>query len=193
MSEDTAVSEIERILRSVAFRELALIVEATARVVGAQCFAEEELSRLVSELREVLSNSASQCGIEELPGRSGLLLDFASLRHSLEAIRCQVLATAEELSECRVPVPSFDSCTSIDDGEKKVGRTIGECIQGGSMLPDIQGAFIRALHPESEGDGVDEDSPEVYGENLERMEGDSPGFARMIQRLEEDIFPEGKD
>ena len=47
MSEDTAVSEIERILRSVAFRELALIVEATARVVGAQCFAEEELSRFV--------------------------------------------------------------------------------------------------------------------------------------------------
>lgn len=66
------------------------------------------------------------------------------------------------------------------------------CVERGG-LPDIQGAFIRALHPESEGDGVDEDSPEVYGENLERMEGDSPGFARMIQRLEEDIFPEGKD
>lgn len=147
-----------------------------------------------SELREVLSNSASQCGIEELPERSGLLLDFASLRHSLEAIHRRVLAAAEELSECRVPVPSSDSRTSIDERGKKVGRTMrGEGIQRGNGFPDIQGAFIRALHPESEGDGVDEDSPEVYGENLERMEGDSPGFARMIQRLEEDIFPEGKD
>lgn len=194
MSEDTAVSEIERILRSVAFRELALIVEATARVVGAQCFAEEELSRFVSELREVLSNSASQCGIEELPERSGLLLDFASLRHSLEAIHRRVLAAAEELSECRVPVPSSDSRTSIDERGKKVGRTMrGEGIQRGNGFPDIQGAFIRALHPEGEGGGVDEDDPKFDRERLERMERDSPGFAERIRRLEEDISPKGDD
>ena len=194
MSEGTAVSEIERILRAVAFRELTLIVETTVRVVGAQYFAEEELSRLVSELRKVLSNSASRYGIQELPERSGLQWDFASLKRSLGAIRRQTLATAEERSECGVPVPSFDSRSSIDERGKKVGRTVREeCIQGGSMLPDIQGAFIRALHPEGEGDGVDEGDPKFDRERLERMEKDSPDFARMIQRLEEDIFPEGKD
>lgn len=194
MSEGTAVSEIERILRAVAFRELTLIVETTVRVVGAQCFAEEELSRLVSELRKVLSNSASRCGIEELPERSGLQWDFASLRHSLEAIRRRALATAEELSECRVPVPSFDSRSSIDERGKKVGRTMREeSIQGGRRFLDIQMAMIRALHPEGEGGGVDEDDPKFDRERLERMERDSPGFAERIRRLEEDIFPKGDD
>lgn len=188
------VEEFGEVLRVVALRDLLLIVETVAKVAGARCFTEDEISTLVNGFREALLKIASRYGIQELPERSGLQWDFASLRHSLKAIRRRVLAAAEELSECRVPVPSFDSCTSIDERGKKVWRTMrGEGTQRGNGFPDIQGALIRALHPEGEGDGVDEDDPRFDQERLERMEGDSPGFAEMIQRLEEGVFPKGDD
>lgn len=40
---------------------------------------------------------------------------------------------------------------------------------------------------------MDEDDPGFDQERLERMEKDSPDFARMIQRLEEEISPKGKN
>lgn len=186
------VEEFGEVLRVVALRDLLLIVETVAKVAGARCFTEDEISTLVNGFREALLKIASRYGIQELPERSGLQWDFASLRRSLGAICLQALATAEERSECGVPVPSFDSRTSIDERGKRVGKTMrGEGIQRGNRFPDIQGAFIRVLHPE--GDGVDEDDPRFDQERLERMEKDSPDFARMIQRLEEEISPKGKN
>lgn len=187
MSEDTAVSEIERILRSVAFRELALIVEATARVVGAQCFAKEELSRLVSELREVLSNSASQCGIEELPERSGLQWDFASLECSLEAIRRQALAAAEECSECMVPVPNFNP-----DGPRRE-RVSGSMrvTNGGVAGEGVCQALGRDYSEEGLRRLIREYLNAEYLKLLKLMDGDFLRLTRGVQKFDRDIFPTG--
>lgn len=118
------VEEFGEVLRVVALRDLLLIVETVAKVAGARCFTEDEISTLVNGFREALLKIASRYGIQELPERSGLQWDFASLKRSLGAIRRQALATAEERSECGVPVPSSDSRTSMDDRGKKVGRTM---------------------------------------------------------------------
>ena len=52
-------------------------------------------------------------------------------------------------------------------------------IRGDVDFPDIQGAMIRALHPE----GVDDDDSESYEDLLSRMREESGGLAEKVSRV----------
>jgi len=138
---------------------------------------EEALRSLLEELKQIAQ--------ERMTGQLPL--------EEIEVLKNGLIRVVERMIAGTVDSESFPGLRELSKQfvERDIAHLRG-CVKRRES-PDIQMAMIRALHPEGEGDGVDEDSPELDEERLEFMRESSPGFARMIQRLEEDIFPEGKD
>ena len=95
-------------------------------------------------------------------------IDFNDVRRGLFGLRRQLLSSnaADDLSR-------FLSVSFSGKSDKSLIETWRE------GLPDIQGAMIRALHPE----GVDDDDSESDEGLLSRMREESGGLAEKVSRV----------